>query len=387
MIAKKILTCLTLIAICSLLLSAGCTQDVKETPKPKILGDEEKPKVVVEEKPKVVVEEKPKVVEEKPKVVVEEKPKVVEEKPKVVVEQGPAIELSLKYTPNDSTTYRYTAEAQRGIKWEGPMSKESAFKGGTTSSRVEMTFTQQIQSTDEKGNAVAKITIIGLKHLSIIRDNPAIDFDSTREKDKDNALMKLIGESYTIEITPDGRVAQVIDANQAQAAVKGPAPATKTAAAMLTTQAITERHTIPAMPAEDKNKLRKGENWRSLKSFSFGLMGSQTYERIYTLKDLTEKDNRRIALVEMKGDPSTEMAQKLHKEKSIGDFSKMFENTETYTGRLELDLNAGKIEKCIEALESEWIAVEPMVGEKNESKEPAVLTMTANRLYSLEKIE
>lgn len=387
MVPKKILTCLTLIAICSLLLSAGCTQDVKETPKPKILGDEEKPKVVVEEKPKVVIEEKPKVVEEKPKVVVEEKPKVVEEKPKVVVKEGPVIELALKYTPNDSTTYRYTAEAQRGIKWEGPMSKEAAFKGGKTSSRVEMTFTQQIQSTDEKGNAVAKITIKDLKHLSIIRDNPAIDFDSSRERDKDNALMNLIGQSYTIEITPDGRVTQVIDANQAQEAVKGAAIATKTAAAMLTTQAITERHTIPAMPAEDKNKLRKGENWRSLKSFSFGLMGSKTYERIYTLKELTEKDNRRIALVEMKGDPTTEMAQKLHKEKAIGDFSNMFENTETYTGRLEVDLNTGKIEKCIETLESEWIAVEPMVGEKVENKEPAVLTMTANRLYSLEKIE
>jgi hypothetical protein len=393
MVPKKILTCLTVIAICSLLLSAGCTQDVKETPKPKILGDEEKPKVVVEEKPKVVIEEKPKVVEEKPKVVeekpkvVEEKPKVVEEKPKVVVEEGPAIELALKYAPNDSTTYKYTAEALRGIKWEGPLSKEGAFKGGTTSSRVEMTFTQQIQSTNEKGNAVAKITIKDLKHLSIIRDNPAIDFDSSRDKDKDNALMKLIGQSYTIEITPAGRVSQVIDANQAQTAVKGAAPATKTAAAMLTTQAIKERHSIPAMPTEDKNKLRKGENWRSLKSFSFGLMGSKTYERIYTLKELTEKDNRRIAIVEMKGDPTTEMAQKMHKEKAIGDFSNMFENTETYTGRLEVDLNTGKIEKCIETLESEWIAVEPMVGEKVENKEPAVLTMTANRLYSLEKID
>ncbi len=387
MVPKNILTCLTAIAICSLLLSAGCTQDVEKTPKPKILGQEEKPKVVVEEKPKVVVEEKPKVVEEKPKVVVEEKPKVVEEKPKVVVEEGPPIELALKYTPNDSTTYKYTAEAKRGIKWEGPISKENAFQGGTTSSRIEMTFTQQIQSTDDNGNAVAKITITGLKHLSVIRDNPAMDFDSSREKDQANALMKLIGQSYTIEITPAGRVKKVIDANQAQAAVKGTAPATKTAAAMLTTQAITERHSIPAMPDKDENKLQKGGNWKSLKSFSFGLMGSKSYERIYTLKDLTDKDNRRIALVEMKANPSTEMAQKLHKEKAIGDFSKMFENTETYTGRLEVDLTNGKIEKCIETLESEWIAVEPMVGEKDEKKEPAVLTMTANRLYSIEKIE
>lgn len=385
MVPKKIFTCLTAIAICSLLLSAGCTPPAEDTTKLQVPPEEEKPKVVVEEeKPNIVVEE------EKPKVVVEEeKPKVVveEEKPKVVEDEGPAIELALKYTPQDSTTYKYTAEAQRGIKWEGPLSKESAFKGGTTSSRVEMTFTQQIQSTDEKGNAVAKITIKSLKHLSIIRDNPAIDFDSSREKDKNNALAKLIGQSYTIEITPAGRATKVIDANQAREAVKGISPTTKTALAMLADDAITERHTIPAMPAKDKNKLRKGGNWTSLKSFSFGLMGAKTYQRIYTLKDVTDKDNRRIALVEMKADPTAEMAEKLHKEKAIGDFSKMFENTETYTGRLEVDLNAGKVEKCIETLESEWIAVEPMAGKTDEAKEPAVLTMTANRLYSLVKTE
>ena len=376
MVSKKIFTCLTVIAICSLLLSVGCTPSAEDTTKLWVPPEEEKPKVVVEEeKPKVVVEE------EKPKVVVEE------EKPKVVVEEKPAIELALKYTPEDSTTYKYTAEAQRGIKWEGPLSKESAFQGGTTSSRVEMTFTQQIQSTDDKGNAVAKITIKSLKHLSIIRDNPALDFDSSREKDKDNALAKLIGQSYTIEITPAGRATKVIDANQAQEAVKGPSPATKTALAMLTANAITERHTIPAMPAKDKNQLRKGDNWTSLKSFSFGLMGSKTYQRIYTLKDITDKDNRRIALVEMKADPTTEMAEKLHKEKAIGDFSKMIENTETYTGRLEVDLKAGKIEKCIEQLQSEWIAVEPMVGPTDEEKEPAILTMTADRFYSLEKTD
>jgi hypothetical protein len=65
----------------------------------------------------------------------------------------------------------------------------------------------------------------------------------------------------------------------------------------------------------------------------------------------------------------------------------MFENTETYTGELKVDLNAGKVEKCLEILESEWIAVEPTVGQKDGEKEPAVLTMTAMRLYSLEKID
>ncbi len=366
MVSEKTFSWLSAIVICSLLLSAGCTKLVKETAQPKIVVEEEKPKVVVEE--------------EKPKVVVEE------EKPKVVVEEKPTIELALKYTPQDSTTYKYISQAERGIKWEGPSLNDAAFRDGTTSSEIEMTFTQQIQSTDDKGNAVAKITIKSLKHLSIIRDNPVIDFESSRAKDQNNPLAKLIGQSYTIEITPAGRVSKVIDVNQAQEAVKGTSPAAKTALAMLSSNIIKERHTIPAMPAVDKNQLQTGDNWNRIKTFSFGLMGAKSYERIYTLKEVKDTDNRRIAIIEMKANPTAEMAEQLHKEQAIGDYSKMFENTETYTGQLTLDLTAGKVEKCLETLQSEWIAVEPLVGQ-NDEKEPAVLTMTATRLYSLEKID
>jgi hypothetical protein len=349
---------------------AGCGR--MESAKPKIVVEEEKPKVVIEE--------------EKPKVVIEE------EKPKVVVEEEkPAVKLALKFTPQDSTTYKYIKEATRGIKWEGPKSDDTAFRGGQTSSRSELTFTQLIQSTDDKGNAVEKITIKSLKHLSIIRDNPVIDFDNSREKDQNNPLARLIGQSYTIEITPAGRVSKIIDANQARAAVKGDTATHKTVLAMLSDNVIRERHTIPAMPAPEKNQLRKDQNWNSIKTFSFGLMGTRSYDRIYTLKEVTNSDNHRFAIVHMTANLTTEKAEELHKEKAIGDFSKMFDNTETYTGRLELDLTAGKVEKYIEILQSEWIAVEPMVGQKDEKeeeeKEPAVLTMTATRLYSLEKTD
>lgn len=379
MVPEKIIRSLAVIVICSLLLSAGCAPFAEETIEPKIVIEEEKPTVVEEEKPKVEEEEKPKVVEE-------EKPKVVEEeKPKVVEEEKPAVELALKFTPQDSTTYKLTTEAHRSIKWEGPVSNDPAFRGGNTSSTIEVTFTQQIQSTDEKGNAVAKITIDSLKHLSIIRDNPALDFDSTREKDQKNPLAKLIGQSYTIEITPSGRVSKIIDVNQAQEAVRGTSSANKTALAMISSNVIKDRHTISAIPDPEKKQLRTGDNWSRTKTFSFGLMGQKSYDRIYTLKDVTDTNNLRFAVVEMKANPTTEMAEQMHKEKTIGDFSKMFENTETYTGRLKLNLTAGKVENCLEKLQSEWVAVEPSVGKK-ENKEPAVLIMTATRLYLLEKI-
>lgn len=366
MMSKKIVSWLIVLVMCSLLINAGCTPPAEDTEKLVVTPEEEKPKIVVEE--------------EKPKVVVEE------EKPKVVEEEKPAVELALKFTAEDSTTYKCTQEALRSIKWEGPVTDGSAFKGGQTSSKVEMTFTQQIQSIDDKGNAVAKITIKSFGYLSVVRDNPVVDFDSTREKDETHAFAKLIGQSYTIEITPVGLVSNVIDANQPKAAVKGTSSANKMALALFTPDAIKERHTIPAMPAMDRAKLRTGDNWTSIKSFSFGLMGSRSYERVYTLKEVKDTGSRRIAVVQMKAVPTTEMAEKLHKEQTIGDFSKMFENTDTYTGQLNLDLTAGKVENCLETVQSEWIAVEPAFGQEEE-KEPAVLTMTATRIYSLEKID
>ena len=376
MVSKKIVSLLTIIAICSLFLNVGCTPPAEDTEKPKIVIEDVKETA----RPKIVIEE------EKPRVVEEEKPKVVEEeKPKVVAE-GPAIELALKFSPQDSTKYKCITEAVRSIQWEGLFPNDTAFKGGQTSSRIEMTFTRQIQSTDDKGNAAAKITINSLKHLSIVRDSPVLDFDSSREKDKDNPMAKLIGQSYTIEITPAGQVTNITDVNQAQEAVRGASSANKAALAFLSPEAIKQRHTIPAMPAPEKNKLRKGENWNSIKTFSFGLMGTQSYERVYALKEIKDADNHKIATVEMKAAPTTQMAEKLHKEQAIGDFSKMFENTETYTGRLELDLTAGKVEKYLEKLESEWIAIDPSAAQKEE-KEPAVLKMAAVRLYHLEKTE
>lgn len=365
MMSKKIVSLLTAIVICSLLLSAGCTQDLKEAEEPKIVVEEEKPKVVEEEKPKVVEEE---------------------EKPKVVEEEKPAAELTLKYTPNDSTTYTLITEAVRKINWEGLYPNDTAFRGGQTSSRNEITFTRQIQSTDDKGNAVAVITIKSLKHISIVRDNPVLDFDSSREKDQDSPLAKLIGQSYTVEITPAGRLSKIIDANQAQTAVGGSTSADKTAAALVSNEVITERHSIPAMPPPDKSRVKAGDNWSSVKTLSFGLMGTQTYDRVYTLKEIKETDKLRIATVEMKAVPTTEGADELHKEKSIGDFSKMFENTETYTGELRLNMTAGKVEKCLERLNSEWIAIDPSAAQKEE-KEPAILKMTAIRLYHLEKTD
>jgi len=305
--------------VCLLILAAGCKPSAKKT-------------VVTKDEP-------PKITETK----VEPK-KVVEVEPK-----GPAVKLALKYKADDVATYKVTTEAQKSVMWEGPLpSKPSAFKGGSTSNRIEITFTQRIKS----------------------RGNP---------------LAKLIGQSYGIEVTPSGRVSKVTDITAARAAVKGATPAHKTAQTLVSADVVKQRHTVPALPADGK-KQSKGDKWTSLRTFNFGMMGSKSYERVYELGEVKGSGDEKVAIVQMKAVPSTENAAELHKEQATGFLSKLFDNTEEYTGTLKLDLGTGKIRSYTEKLKSEWLAVDPESLQKDD-KEPAALRMTALRSYQIEKID
>jgi hypothetical protein len=363
--------------ICLLLLASGCVQPAREAPKTKVEREE-----TVKVKPQEIA--KPEI---KPEKIVETK---VELKETIKTEtkaekQGPTIQMALKFAADDLTTYKVITEVEKSVKWEGPLpEKPFDFKGGTTGNRIEATFTQRIQSVGDNGNAVAQITVKGLRYLGKVRDNIVADFDSSREKDANSPLYKLIGQSYTIEISPAGQVLRVVEVSGARAAVGGSLSANKTAAALLSPEVIKERHAVPALPAADKNRLRTGDNWNSVKSFSFDMMGSKSYERTYTLKEIKEVNNRKIAVAEMNAIPSSEMAEELHKEQATGAFSKMFDNTEAYSGKLTLDLTAGKVQEYFEKLQTEWVMVDPM---PDPNKEPAALKMAATRLYSIEKID
>jgi len=361
MMPRTIFGCAAISLICVLVVTLSCSDSAQEAARSK-----------VEPQEKMAVGEAPAAVERIP----------AEVKPK---EKGPAVLLALKFTPQDSTTYRVVVEADRSVAWEGPLpEKPAAFKGGHTGNRIEMTFAQRIQSVDDKGNAVAEIKIEAMKYLSKVRDDVVLDFDSSREKDKDNLLAKLVGQSYTIQTSPAGQVLQVVDANHVRAAVEGSSPGHKTASALLSLAAIKQRHTIPALPPPEKSRLSPGDNWSSIATFSFDMMGSKSYERNYTLKEVKEVDNRQFAIVDMNAVPSSEMAQEPHQEQTTNPLEKMFDTTETYTGQLRLDLTAGKVEKCLEKLHVEWVIVDPQA---KDDKEPAALRMTATRFYSIEKID
>lgn len=291
--------------------------------------------------------------------------------------------MALKLSPQDSTTYKVIVESERSIKWEGAVPDEPTFKGGRNHERLEMTFDQEIQTVDDKGDAVAKITVKQLKLSSIVKDNSVLEFDSSKPKDPNYSLAKLIGHSYTIRIAPTGEVTKVISVRDAETAARIGSVDPRRALRILQPGTIKARHGTLLLPDANNNQLHIGNNWSITKDLSFGMMGSESYEKIYTLNEIEDQDNRQLAIIKMKAIPASETA----KEQASAEFFENSDNIKTYTGELELDLTAGKVEKYFEKLRSEWITAFPSTEQETGQEGPAVLTMSETRLYSLEKID
>jgi len=347
---------LSCIVACLFLLAAGCAPAEKVAVKPQVEPQKQIPEVV---------------------------PQAV---PQVTPKELPPPPLALKFTPQDSATYKVITEAQQSVEWKGTVPAEPAYTSGSRLDRIEITFTQQIQSIDDLGNAVAKITIEGLKYHSETTDKPLIDFNSTDPNSRRSPLARILGQSYTIEISTTGEVTKIIDTQQAYDALGPPSsPEGRIPFAIIEPAAIKERHGTLVLPQPDKNRLRAGDNWSSTKTFSFGPMGSSSYEKIYTLKEIKDVNNPNSVVAVMSTIPAPEMPKDPNTKQTEFDLLDTFDNTGTYTGWLKFDSAAGKVEKYSEKLESTWSVVIPP--DKEMAEEPVVLIMGAVRLYDLEKID
>jgi hypothetical protein len=295
-------------------------------------------------------------------------------------------EPALKSTPTDTITYKVTTDRENGVIWQGPQeNKPKNFIGGHSGNKIEMTFTRQTQNVNPNGGIIVKITIEEIKYVSKVRDKIVLDFDSSLQQNSDNPLSKLIGQSYTIELNASGEVSKIIDVNDAMAAIGGSSISNARASQLLSLPAITDQHSVP-LPLDVNNKqLTKGRKWNNIKTFSFGQMGAKTFERNYEIIQISEVDGRQIAIAQMNAVPSTAKAKELYKEQSTGLLSSMFDNNETYSGVLSLDLASGQIERYNEEFRSVWTAVDPLASKQE--KEPDRFQMSATRIYRIERVD
>ena len=311
----------------------------------------------------------------------------VAESPAVVAETPEVTALTLKFVPGQRVTYKVTSAMERTMKWEGNMTKKPpSFKDGRTAHRVEMTFDQRVERITEEGDAVIQVTITALRYQGEVHERMALDFDSVRAEDRERPLAKLIGQSYRVEMTPQGVVIALRDLPAVRETLQGDLLEYRTALKLVSDRVTRERHEVPALMALKSPEVRPEAHWSNLKAFSFDMMGAKTFERIYTFEGVESRDERSTAVVAMEGvlaAPGTGQSQQAP---VMNPFASMTDNTDDYTGQLKLDLSTGQIEDYAERFQTEWVVVDP-ASVKSGDPNPAVLKMGARESYQLERVD
>ncbi len=297
-------------------------------------------------------------------------------------EASSIVKLALKSKPGQSESYRLKTVSQRKVAIEGPQpDNRPPLEGGQTTDRIEMVFDQQVQSVGGGGSAVEKITIKELHYFGEIRDKPVVDFNSLKDKDPNNALFALVGQSYTIEVTPSGKVSRIIDANNARAVIKKISSNNTITANLLDNKAIEKRHSVP-LPDEKHNELKTGNKWSDVVSIDFGRMGIRAYERFYVLDKIEKTGTNEVAFIDITAIPSILDAN--DSRRGTDAVPPMTDIKQTYTGKMKIGVTSGVLLQYQENLKNEWIIVPPNTGQ---SGTPIVFNMTAIQSYDIEKLK
>ncbi len=282
--------------------------------------------------------------------------------------------VRLNFTAGNTTKYKVVTEAIKDFRFEQPSLNK--LKEERTGSKIEVIFTQTINSVNAAGNAVASIKIDGIKYHAQNKSGVVLDFDSATNSK--HALTTLIGRSYQIMMSPSGNVSSV-DISSARAVSSD-----KFVKSFLTDKSIKARHEVLALPDASESKLIVGQSWNKVRTPPAGMLDPKNFEKTYTLKSVRSN----MAQIEMQAVPTSKKAEdeSAKSDSGMGVFAKMFDADDNWSGGFTLDLSSGQISKYHETLVSIYIAAEPSRVQV-EGKGPDTLTMGLTSSVSLEKID
>jgi hypothetical protein len=288
---------------------------------------------------------------------------------------GPAANVAMKYTAGQTGTYKATIESWKTAKFEGPeLSKTPQLKNGRTGSTLEVVYTQEITAVNPDGSAVAKVTIKGLKYNSENSSEVVNAFDSA--KDTDKPLAKLIGVSYTIKLTPDGKAAAA-DTKALQSAITE-GSAKDIVAARFSDAELAKLHSVIALPENPKQKV--GAMWSTIEASPKAMMDAKNFEKQYTLAQARDGST----VIDMKAVPSTKPLEKGEVSSQalmMATFAKMMESKDNYTGKLVMD--NGAVKTYNETLDAKWEATDP---EAKAGAEPDKITIGYLQKHTIDKV-
>jgi len=305
----------------------------------------------------------------------------VEDEESGPVESDAPVELALRFVAGQAETYKVITESYKSVEWVGSASaKPAGFKDGRRGNRVEMTLNQRVQEVRDDGSATLEITIEALKYAGDFRDNVVLDFDSARPGEQNASLAVLVGKSYTLQMSPKGRVVAVGDLELLQQAVMAAPGGRNAAMKLIAEDEVRDRHTIVPLAILEEGPVRSGQSWSDVKTFSFGDMGPKSFERVYTLMQVRQEGDG-VAVVEMKAIPPATGAD-VSGQPGVGPM--MWDASSEYGGRLELDLGSGCVREYGEEMRMEWAIADP--GTMQDAAGLAALKMAVTWLHRMELV-
>lgn len=298
---------------------------------------------------------------------------------------GDGAQLSKKFKPNAVVTYRLVSTSTQTVEWEGQTPEKEEFQPTENVTKVDITFTEEIQSVDEEGNGLVKVTVNALKYSEVIKNKKTVEFDSATNADPENALAKMLGQSYIIKLAPWREVVGVVETRDIQRATRSPSSYGRAATALLSVKAIEDRHGFVDLPRE-KHAFQAGSTWQSHKTFDFGLLGVQSFDRVYQVNSLDKTDSEMVASVDMSSSPAGKSVEEFKQETEMQAFQKAFNSSGTYNGKLLFNVTEGLVQSYKENLEAEWTILDPSAKE-NDAEGPVALRMAASRSMSIDRVE
>lgn len=263
------------------------------------------------------------------------------------------IPVSQQFTPQTTESYEVALTITKDFKFEQPALGK--LRQEETTTEIRMTCDQTVEKVGEEGWAEALVTIRGLACKMIKQNEVQLDYDSSRESDRKNPLQKLIGQSYKIRLSPDGK-AEPLDLSTVKfndiPGLEG-----RLAKRIFTNEEVIKRHEVLALP-DRPGVVAAGSSWERIVPSPPGLLSSKSFKKVYTLMNVKEQDNAKLATITMTAGESATPAETQTAGTGLGIFAKMLDNEDEYTGQMILDLNTGKIREYNETLVSSYVAQE-----------------------------
>ena len=298
---------------------------------------------------------------------------------------GKQANLTLNFTPEATMTYKVSTQMIKDFRFEQPSLKKPKLQEEQSGTTVDMTFEQKIDKIQSDGSTLATVTVKEIAYVAKVKNTVKFDFDSTRQGDKDNPFAKVIGQSYTIKISSDG-VAEVVDAKDARNAVTADYEG-EVAKDIFSDDRIKKRHSILALPGiAQRTTVKTGSSWSRVVAPK-DLLAPKSFEKTYTLESIEGPKGNRVATILMNATESAEPVPDAEKQSTgMGILAKMFNSTETYTGKMVLELDTGKILQYNEELVAIYLATEEPKGGSGD-KGPDTLMMRLTQSISMEIVE